>query len=232
VGSGKEALDEQGAVGDRRGMSNILNMPGEALAAMFSGWLVTWPTGLLSLIWLCWVSIWVIASVWSGRTKSSVRTLDSWEYRLPILLGSIFLMPPVERLLGAEQLYRLGNAGTYVAAIVVALGLSFTWWARIHLGRFWSNAITHKEDHRVIDTGPYGIVRHPIYTGQIIGLLATGIAIGNWAAMLGVVLIALGECQKARMEERFLSVELGSDAYGAYCRRVPMIIPFLKPMKG
>ena len=205
----------------------MLDIPGQIVAAVFSGWLVTWPTGLLSLIWLAWVTSWIIASFWSGRTKSHVHTLDSWAYRLPILAGAILLTPPVERFLGADQLYRLGNAGTYVAAVVVVLGLSFTWWARIHLGRFWSNAITHKEDHRIIDTGPYGMVRHPIYTGQIIGLLATGLAVGNWAAMLGVVLISLGECQKARMEERFLSAELGADVYGPYCRRVPMIVPFL-----
>jgi isoprenylcysteine carboxyl methyltransferase (ICMT) family protein YpbQ len=213
-------------------MSDILNIPGQILAAIFSGWLVTWPTSLLSLIWLCFVVSWVGASFWSGRTKSHVRTLDAWQYRFPIALGGFFLTPPVERFLGAEPLYHLGNAGTYLAAVVVALGLSFTWWARIHLGRFWSNAITHKEDHRIIDTGPYGVVRHPIYTGQIIGFLATGIAIGNWAAMLGCILIPLGEWQKARMEERFLTVELGADVYGPYCRRVPMIVPFLKPSAG
>jgi protein-S-isoprenylcysteine O-methyltransferase Ste14 len=210
----------------------MLSIPGEIISAVFNGWVVTWPTALLSLIWLGWVSSWIIASFWSGRTKAHVPTFDSWAYRLPILLGALLLMPPIERILGAAQLYRLGDAGTYVVAVVVVLGLSFTWWARIHLGRFWSNAITHKEDHRIIDTGPYGVVRHPIYTGQIIGLLATGIAIGNWAAMLGVVLISLGEWQKARMEERFLTAELGSDVYGPYCRRVPMIVPFLKPLGG
>jgi len=210
----------------------MLNLLSEIFASIFSGWVVTWPTVLLSLIWLAWVTSWILASFWSGRTKSHVQTLDSWVYRLPILLGAIFLMPPIERLLGAGQLYNIGNAGTYVVAVVVVLGLSFTWWARIHLGRFWSNAITHKEDHRIIDTGPYGVVRHPIYTGQIIGLLSTGFAIGNWAAMLGVVLISFGEWQKARMEERFLTVELGADVYGPYCRRVPMIVPFLKPMAG
>ena len=222
-------LDAPPAVGDLRRM---LSIPGEIIAAVFSGWVVTWPTVLLSLIWLGWVSSWIIASFWSGRTKAHVTIFDSWAYRLPILLGAILLMPPVERLLGAAQLYRLDDAGTYGMAVVVVLGLSFTWWARIHLGQFWSNAITHKEDHRIIDTGPYGVVRHPIYTGQIIGLLATGIAIGNWAAMLGVVLISLGEWQKARMEERFLTVELGSDVYGPYCRRVPMIVPFLRPLGG
>jgi protein-S-isoprenylcysteine O-methyltransferase Ste14 len=133
-----------------------------------------------------------------------------------------------ERVLGASQLYHPGETGTYLAAVVVVIGISFTWWGRIHLGRFWSNAITHKEDHRIIDTGPYGVVRHPIYTGQIIGLLASGLAIATWTAMVGVLLISFGQWQKARLEERFLSVELGAEAYGAYSRRVPMIVPFLR----
>ena len=222
VGKGAEPeeakLDVRGAVGD---LWKMLSIPYEIIAAVFSGWVVTWPTALLSLIWLGWVTSWIIASFWSGRTKAHVPTLESWAYRLPILFGAILLMPPVERILGVAQLFSLGDTGTYVMAMVVVAGLSFTWWARIHLGRFWSNAITHKEDHRIIDTGPYGVVRHPIYTGQIIGLLATGFAIANWAAMLGVVLISLGEWQKARMEERFLTVELGPMSMGpiaAACR--------------
>jgi len=196
--------------------------------ALVGGWVSTWPTSLLSLIWLAWVVSWVAASFWSGRTKTHVPTLNSWAYQLPIVLGAIMLLPFTERSLGARQLYHLGNGGTYVVVVVVVLGLCFTWWGRIHLGRFWSNAITQKEDHRIIDTGPYSLVRHPIYTGQIIGLLASGLAIATWTAMLGVVLISLGEWQKARMEERFLSVELGAEAYATYCRRVPMIVPFLR----
>jgi protein-S-isoprenylcysteine O-methyltransferase Ste14 len=205
----------------------MLNGPSEIFQAVFSGWVVTWPTSLLSLIWLGWVISWVTASFWSGRTKTHVSTLDSWIYRLPILLGAIMLMPPTERLFGAKQLYHPGDVGIYVVAVVVLLGIAFAWWARIHLGRLWSNAITHKEDHRIVDTGPYAVVRHPIYTGQIIGLLASGIAIATWTAMVGVLLISFGEWQKARMEERFLTAELGADAYGPYCRRVPMIVPFL-----
>jgi len=200
----------------------------DVVDALVGGWVSTWPTSLLSLIWLAWVVSWMVASFWSGRTKAHVPTLESWAYQLPIVLGAIMLLPFTERILGAKQLYNIGNVGTYAVALVVVLGLCFTWWGRIHLGRFWSNSITHKEDHQIIDTGPYGLVRHPIYTGQIIGLLASGIAIATWTAMLGVILISLGEWQKARMEERFLSVELGAEAYGTYCRRVPMIVPFLR----
>ena len=203
------------------------NKSSEISDALFSGWIVTWPTRLLALIWLAWVVSWVVASFWSGRTKSHVRTWDSWVYRLPILIGAILLSPWTAGALGASQLYDPGNIGTYLLALVVLFGISFTWWARIHLGRFWSNAITHKEDHRVVDTGPYGVVRHPIYTGLIIAILATGVAVATWTSLLGALLISFGEWQKARMEEGFLTAELGAEAYGPYCKRVPMIVPFL-----
>jgi protein-S-isoprenylcysteine O-methyltransferase Ste14 len=196
--------------------------------AIFSGWIVTWPTKLLALIWLAWVVSWVVAAFWSGRTRTHVATLASWVYRLPILIGAIFLMPLTARVFGAAPLYHVGTLGTYVLALVTVLGISFTWWARIHLGRFWSNAITHKEDHRIIDTGPYGMVRHPIYTGLIVAILATGIAVGTWTAIVGALFVCFGEWQKARMEEGFLSVELGQEAYRNYSRRVPMIVPFLR----
>lgn len=193
----------------------------------WGGWTTTWPTQLLALIWLAWLASWVGASFWQGRTKKHVMSLDSTRYRLPILAGGVLFTPWTAEVLGEKPLWHLGNAGVYALAAVTLAGISFTWWARIHLGQFWSNAITHKEDHRVVDTGPYAFVRHPIYTGLITGMLATGIAVGTVSAILGAILISFGMWQKARMEEVFLSKELGADAYGSYCRRVPRIIPFM-----
>lgn len=190
------------------------------------GWTATWPTQLLAIIWIVWLVSWVVASFWSGRTQKQVMTSDARTYRIPIFAGAILFTPWIAQLLGEKPLWRLGDAGIYVAAALTLAGISFTWWARIHLGRFWSNAITRKEDHRVIDTGPYGVVRHPIYTGLIAGMLVTGVAVGTITAMLGAVLISLGMWQKARLEEGFLMKELGEEAYGLYRRRVPMLVPF------
>jgi protein-S-isoprenylcysteine O-methyltransferase Ste14 len=201
--------------------------PSQLIASAFSGWTTIWPTRLLALIWLVWLASWVAASFWSGQTKKHVMTLQSARYRSLILLGAILLMPWTPRVLGEKPLWEFDNLGIYLLAAVTIAGISFTWWARIHLGRFWSNAITHKEGHRVIDTGPYGLVRHPIYTGLITGILATGIAVGMATSIIGAILIAAGMWQKARMEEVFLMKELGEDAYGSYRRRVPMLIPFL-----
>jgi len=205
----------------------MLSHPGEILETVLSGWIVTWPTKLLALIWLAWVVSWIAASFWSGRTKTHVRTRNSWVYRLPILLGAILLSPWAAGALG-KPLYNPGNVGTYILAAVVLSGISFTWWARIHLGRFWSNAITRKEDHNIVESGPYGLVRHPIYTGLILAILATGTAVATAASLLGALLISFGQWQKARMEERFLMAELGPEAYESYRRRVPMIVPFLR----
>jgi protein-S-isoprenylcysteine O-methyltransferase Ste14 len=207
----------------------MLYDPSQLLASVWSGWTATWPTQLLALIWIAWLTSWVVASFWSGRTQKHVMTWDSRAYRIPILAGAILFTPWTAQVLGEKPLWQFGNGGTYVLAALTLAGISFTWWARIHLGRFWSNAITRKEGHRVIDTGPYGLVRHPIYTGLIAGMLATGVAVGTVTAMLGAVLISLGMWQKARMEEGFLTNELGADAYGPYCRRVPMLVPFLPP---
>lgn len=199
------------------------------LSVAWGGWTTTWPTELLALIWLAFLASWVGASFWQGQTKKQVMTLESQRYRLPILIGGILYTPFIAEVMGWKPLWVLGNTGIIIAAVLSVAGIAFAWWGRLHLGKFWSNTITHKEDHRVIDTGPYGIVRHPIYTGLIFGMLVTGIAIGLVTTILGAILISLGMWQKGRMEEVFLSKELGEDAYGAYCRRVPMIIPFLSP---
>ena len=97
------------------------------------------------------------------RSTSGRGTREPTEF--PILVGAILLTPWTAQVLGEQGSGMPGNTVTYVLAGLTLAGTLFTWWARIHLGRFWSNAITRKEGHRVIDTGPYGLVRHPIYTG-------------------------------------------------------------------
>ena len=111
-----------------------------------------------------------------------------------------------------------------MAAFVLA-GLLFTWWARIHLGRLWSSSVTRKADHHVVDTGPYRIVRHPIYTGIILASLATAAMRGTALAWLGACVMTTGWVIKARLEEEFLREQLGAETYAKYARRVPMLVP-------
>jgi protein-S-isoprenylcysteine O-methyltransferase Ste14 len=206
----------------------MLHRPAQLFDFVWSGWIATWPTQLLALIWIAWLISWGLASFWSARTEKHVMSWDSRAYRVPVLAGALLLTPWTAHALAAEPVWNVGHGGAYMLAGVTLAGLLLTWWARIHLGRLWSSAITRKEGHRVIDTGPYGLVRHPIYTGLIAAILATSAAVATVTALLGALLIAFGLWQKARMEERFLSAELGAAAYGSYCRRVPMLVPFLR----
>src|SRR5450432_3399825 len=111
-------------------------------------------------------------------------------------------------------------------AFLCIIGFGFAWWARIHLGQLWSAFVTRKADHRIIDTGPYGIVRHPIYTGIILAAIAMAIVKGTVIAIAGALLATLGFWVKARLEEGFLREQLGAEEYDSYSRRVPMLVPF------
>jgi protein-S-isoprenylcysteine O-methyltransferase Ste14 len=184
------------------------------------------PRQVLEILWLAWLISWVAASFWSGPTRKRAATLETWRYRAAMIAGGVLLVPVTGWLLGEKPLWEISFGGMYALAALMSAGLALTWWARIYLGPLWSSVITRKEDHQIIDTGPYAFVRHPIYSGLIIALVATAAAEGRLTALFGAALIILGVWQKARTEERFLSTEFGLDSYDAYRRRVPMLIPF------
>lgn len=112
----------------------------------------------------------------------------------------------------------------YVGALITVAGLLFAIWARVHLGRNWSQAVMIKQDHELITSGPYRLVRHPIYTGVLTGFLGTAIATSQLRGPIAFlfVLIALG--MKLRMEEKWMQSHFGA-TYTDYARRVPALVP-------
>jgi protein-S-isoprenylcysteine O-methyltransferase Ste14 len=187
------------------------------------------PNEAFAIIWFGWFLSWMTASFWSNRTEERAATKETWIYRAAIFTGGVLMTPWAAQVIGESRIWEVGNNVAYGLIVVTLLGLLLTWLARIHLGRLWSSAITRKERHRLVDTGPYAFVRHPIYTGIITALVATAAIEATLAALVGATLICSGLWLKARAEERFLMVELGPDDYKSYCRRVPMLIPFLWP---
>ena len=113
-----------------------------------------------------------------------------------------------------------------VGLALTILGLAFAVWARIHLGRFWSGRVTLKEDHKLIRSGPYAFVRHPIYTGLLTAGSGTVLARGTLAALVGLALIGLAFWMKIRAEENLLTSHFG-ETYREYRRQVAALIPFL-----
>ena len=181
----------------------------------------------IEYFWLVWGISWFGAGIFSARTiKRPDWRREIFSYLLEVG-GLLLLLILVENSRGPLwQLWRLPAALQWALLGVAVLGFVFTWWARLTLGRLWSGRVTKKQDHRIVDTGPYGIVRHPIYTGLLVAAFATAAIKGTALALAGAALLIVGWSVKARLEEGFLSEELGADAYSAYRQRVPMLIPF------
>ena len=89
-------------------------------------------------------------------------------YRAVLVLGALLFFIPAHGYVGRFRLWFPSVAEAWICVVLVAIGLAFSWWARLHLGRLWSGTVTAKAEHRVIDTGPYRLVRHPIYTGLLL----------------------------------------------------------------
>jgi len=173
-----------------------------------------------------WLASWIIAALWSDPTAERPSAAQQSPCRIAAFAGGFLVVADSERLGPAgARLWDLGQAIDRALVAVAALGLAFTWWARLSLGRLWSSSVTWKADHRVVDTGPYAIVRHPIYTGLIAAAVATALVKGALPAVAGAALMTLGFWIKARLEERFLRERLGPGADESYRRSVPMLTP-------
>jgi len=185
------------------------------------------PGTVVGVIWLVWWLTWWMAARWSSENVSGAGKGRQIPYRILTIAGVILFFGLYQHDFRSEVvLWDTSRTVAWVLVGVTCAGLGFTWWARIHLGRFWSANVNRKADHRVVDSGPYAIVRHPIYTGIILATMATAVMRGTVLGWLGMALLTAGWYVKARLEERFLREQLG-EAYARYAKRVPMLIPFL-----
>jgi protein-S-isoprenylcysteine O-methyltransferase Ste14 len=186
------------------------------------------PLSLIRISWIVWLISWFAAAAWSERTVRRPAVRREVLYRVLTLAGAMLMfgfIPDGER--ADTPLWPVASIIGWLLACLVICGFLFTWWARIHLGQLWSSSVTRKEHHHVVDSGPYAIVRHPIYTGLLLAIIATVLLRVTIITLTGSALIAAGIYVKARVEEEFLRQQLG-ESYDAYARRVPMLLPLLR----
>ncbi len=117
--------------------------------------------------------------------------------------------------------FMFAGVGLFVA------GLLLRWWAIITLGRFFTMDVTIEKDHELVERGPFHMVRHPSYTGVLLAFAGLALTLGNWAALL-VILVPIGAAFIHRMnvEENALSSALGPQ-YTDYMRRTKRLVPFI-----
>lgn len=185
------------------------------------------PQYAINALWGAWLVSWSVARLWSSRTEKRSGIGAELVFRLFLGAGAILLFAnPTNRPgTASQELWCLGDVVNWILAALTAAGLWFTWWARVHLSFLWSDWVAKKAGHRVVETGPYSLVRHPIYLGLIVAAFASAIEKGTVFALAGTGIVSLAFYTKALREERFLRAELGSETYDAYARKTPMLIP-------
>ncbi len=178
-------------------------------------------TIVVGCLWLGWLVSWHIAMRWRDKPTVQAPHADYRLHFMMIAVGTILMYGVIPR--HQPVFWHVTPALGWSMVALTAAGIAFAWWARIVLGRLWSGGIERMAEHRVVDTGPYALVRHPIYTGLIMGAVALAVLQAKPFAIFGAALFSLGFALKAKAEERFLQKEIGG--YEDYRRRVSMIVP-------
>jgi len=182
---------------------------------------------LFPAMWLAWALYWWISS---RDVKAEVRrepAASRAAHVIPLAIAALLLWWPRMDAPVLDLRYVPPGPGPFwIGAAVTAAGLLFCVWARLHIGRNWSGIVTLKEDHELVTSGPYALVRHPIYTGLLAALAGSAFARGDVRGVLAFVIAFVALWRKMGVEERFMEERFG-DAYRAYRARVKRLVPFV-----
>ena len=170
-----------------------------------------------------WAAFWLY---WLAAAFSMKRGRVQWSRELRIRVVIVALVFLLVRL-GAFRGHR-ANADPWLAAVGLVffgLGLAFAVWARVHLGRNWGTPMTQKVEPELVTSGPYRLVRHPIYSGILLAGMGTAVAL-SWPWLTAVALAAVYCIYSATAEERYLTEQF-PDSYPSYKRSTKMLVPFV-----
>ncbi|MGO9558765.1 MAG: methyltransferase family protein [Acidimicrobiales bacterium] len=170
-----------------------------------------------------WAAFWVY---WIVAAFSMKRGHVAWSRELRIRLVIIVLVVLLLRV-GA---FRNNGFNTDpwragVGLVLFAAGLSIAIWARVHIGRNWGTPMTRKEEPELVTSGPYHLVRHPIYSGVLLAGVGTAVAL-SWLWLTAFGLAGVYFVYSATVEERYMSEQF-PEAYPEYKRSTKMLVPFV-----
>lgn len=181
---------------------------------------MAWVHTFVPVAWLLFWGYWLASAV-GAKHGSRPRA------RFPGF-GVLFVVVYV---LGRTHTLRFGSTAVHEAGLQVAgaallgLGLGLAVWARLALGRNWGMPMTAKDEPELVTSGPYRWIRHPIYSGLLLALIGTALAI-NLLLLVAVLLVGAYFIYSARVEERLMRAAFPA-AYPRYMRATKMLVPFL-----
>jgi protein-S-isoprenylcysteine O-methyltransferase Ste14 len=179
------------------------------------------------VVWIFFLLYWEIKATRTKTTKRleppASRILRVFIFLIAIVVLSTTRIPLRWLYL---QLWPVGLWPFWLGAAVTIAGLLFAVWAREHLGRNWSRSVTIKQGHDLITSGPYAVVRHPIYTGILTGFLGMAIAISQVRGFVAFVLVLFALSIKLRIEEQWMRSQFG-ETYSTYAHQTAALVPYL-----
>ncbi len=170
--------------------------------------------------WLVFWIYWLAASANAKSGTSRWGQFAGWRVGIALV---VLLLLRVGLLKG-----RAGVSSPLLWGIGLALfvlGLALAVWARVYIGRNWGMPMSRKDEPELVTTGPYHRVRHPIYSGMILGMIGTAIAV-SWYWVIAVVLMGVYFIYSAVQEERYMTEQFPA-AYPDYKRSTKMLVPFI-----
>jgi len=182
---------------------------------------------LFPALWLAFIAVW-IAMARGGKAVAERESVTSrLSHYLPLAIGVYLLAAPsVPIAVLNDRFAPLTLWPVRLGAALTIAGVAFAIWARVWIAGNWSSDVTLKRDHELIVDGPYAFVRHPIYTGILVALIGTALAVGEWRGALAVVLACGAFWRKLTIEEAVMRRQFG-ETYARYAARVPALVPFV-----
>jgi protein-S-isoprenylcysteine O-methyltransferase Ste14 len=174
--------------------------------------------------WLLWLFYWLARATDTKKTVKRETSLSRSLQNSIVTFGALLILLPSFSMSALSIDVTSIGPLTQLGTIINVAGLLFTVWARIHLGRNWSAAVTLKQDHELVRSGPYAWVRHPIYTGCLLALCGCVLINAEIRGVIGFIIVFVATAYKARMEESVLANYFGAD-YVNYRERVRALVP-------
>jgi protein-S-isoprenylcysteine O-methyltransferase Ste14 len=183
-----------------------------------------WPFLLVAVAgWVAFSLYWEFAARNAAESKS---TESSASRGVHVFLTNVALLLIVVPVRGLGRFVPVSPLAMSVGLAVETMGLALTLWSRRRLGRNWSGRIAIKVEHELVRSGPYRILRHPIYTGLLAMYLGAALVTGEWLGLVGLAMAVVAYLRKIRLEEAALDAAFGKE-YAAYRHATWALVPGL-----
>jgi protein-S-isoprenylcysteine O-methyltransferase Ste14 len=183
------------------------------------------PQQIVNSSWILFGIYWLVSAFSAKKTEKREPSAERLGHIILMAAGYILLFQGNDN--WGSLNHRFLPAVPWIAwlgAAITFAGALFAIWARWHLGRNWSAAVTIKRDHQIIRTGPYAYIRHPIYTGMLAAVFGSALTAGEYRGLLAFAIFLFGFYRKARKEEKFLAANF-AEPFLKHKKRTGFFLP-------